>query len=158
MIQGFCIGGGLATALGADIRFATPDSKLGIPAAKLGLGYDYGGLHALCNVVGPARAKDIMFSARLMDAGEALQMGLVNFIIETDSLEQEVRDYAALIAANAPLTVKAAKAGINEAMKDPGARDLASVEAMVNQCFDSDDYREGRRAFMEKRPPQFEGR
>jgi enoyl-CoA hydratase len=157
MIRGFCIGGGLATALGADIRFATPDSKFGIPAARLGLGYDYGGLKALCNVVGPARAKDIMFSARFMDADEALQMGLINFLVPVEELEQRVRDYAALIAANAPLTVKAAKAAVNEAMKDPAHRDLQKIESMVNACFDSEDYREGRRAFMEKRPANFKG-
>jgi enoyl-CoA hydratase len=157
MIQGFCIGGGLATALGADIRFATPDSTFGIPAARLGLGYDYGGLHALCSIVGPARAKDIMFTARYMGAEEALKMGLVNFVVDGEVLEQEVRSYAALIAGNAPLTVKAAKAAINEAMKDPQHRDLAMVNDMVNQCFDSEDYKEGRRAFMEKRPAQFKG-
>ncbi len=157
MIRGFCIGGGLATALGADIRFATPDSSFGIPAARLGLGYDYGGLKALCNVVGPARAKDIMFSARYMDADEALQMGLINFLVPIEELEQEVRKYAALIVANAPLTVKAAKAAVNEAMKDPDHRDLKKIDAMVNACFDSEDYREGRRAFMEKRPAIFKG-
>ncbi len=158
MIQGFCIGGGLATALAADIRFATPDSTFGIPAAKLGLGYDYGGLVRLCDLVGPARAKDIMFSARFMDADEALAMGLINRICPADQLEKDVREYAALVAANAPLTVKAAKAAINEAMKDPGSRKLDAINQMVDACFDSDDYKEGRRAFMEKRKPRFEGR
>lgn len=158
MIQGFCIGGGLATALGADIRFATPDSTFGIPAARLGLGYEYGGLERLCDLVGPSRAKDIMFSARFMDAEEALQMGLINRICEADRLEQAVREYAALVAANAPLTVKAAKAAINESVKDPGRRDLDRVSKMINACFDSEDYREGRRAFAEKRKPEFKGR
>ena len=158
MIQGFCIGGGLATALSTDVRFATPDSTFGIPAARLGLGYEYPGLKALCNLVGPARAKDIMFTARYMDAEEALGMGLINFVVPRDELESRVRDYAALIAGNAPLTVKAAKAAVNEAMKDPGRRDLEAIDAMVNACFDSDDYKEGRRAFMEKRKPDFAGR
>jgi enoyl-CoA hydratase len=158
MIQGFCIGGGLATALSADVRIATEDSTFGIPAAKLGLGYDYGGLKVLCDLVGPSRAKDIMFSARFLDAEEALRIGLVNFVVTRDELEQKTRDYAALIAGNAPLTVKAAKAAVNEAMKDADKRDLTSVNAMVNTCFDSDDYKEGRRAFMEKRKPHFGGR
>lgn len=158
MIQGFCIGGGLATALSADVRFATDDSTFGIPAAKLGLGYDYGGLKALCNLVGPSRAKDIMFSARFLNADEALRIGLINFLVTKQDLEQQVRDYAALIADNAPLTIKAAKAAVNEAMKDPGKRDLEAVNAMVNACFDSEDYKEGRKAFMEKRKPAFTGR
>ena len=158
MIQGFCIGGGLATALSADVRIATEDSTFGIPAAKLGLGYDYGGLKVLCDLVGPSRAKDIMFSARFLDAAEALRIGLVNFVVTRDELEQKVRDYAALMAGNAPLTVRAAKAAVNEAMKDADKRDLTHVNEMVNTCFDSEDYKEGRRAFMEKRKPHFEGR
>ena len=158
MIQGFCIGGGLATALSADVRIATEDSTFGIPAAKLGLGYDYGGLKVLCDLVGPSHAKDIMFSARFLDAEEALRIGLVNFVVTRDKLEQKVKDYADLIAANAPLTVKAAKAAVNEAMKDAGKRDLTNVNELVNTCFDSEDYKEGRRAFMEKRKPHFQGK
>ena len=158
MIQGFCIGGGLATALSADVRFATPDSTFGIPAAKLGLGYDYGGLKALCNLVGPSRAKDIMFSARFLKVEEALRIGLINFVVSREELEQEVKGYAKMVAANAPLTVKAAKAAVNEAMKDAANRDIDSINAMVNACFDSEDYKEGRVAFKEKRKPSFQGR
>ncbi len=158
MIQGYCIGGGLATALGADIRFATPDSTFGIPAARLGLGYDYPGLKTLCDLVGPSRAKDIMFTARFLTASEALAMGLINYVVPAGELEARVKDYAFGIAANAPLTVRAAKLAINEAMKDSGKRDLVSVNKMVDACFDSEDYREGRKAFMEKRKPEFLGR
>ncbi|MBT4160628.1 MAG: enoyl-CoA hydratase [Gammaproteobacteria bacterium] len=157
MIQGYCIGGGLATALSADLRFATPDSTFGIPAARLGLGYEYEGLVRLCHLVGPARAKDIMFSARYMGADEALAMGLINRICEVDKIEQEVRDYAAIVAANAPLTVKAAKAAINEAALDPEHRNMEAVRSMIDACFDSEDYKEGRLAFSEKRKPKFRG-
>lgn len=157
MIQGYCIGGGLATALGADIRIATDDAKFGIPAAKLGLGYGYEGLKALADLVGPSSAKDILFTARFLDAREALRIGLINFVVSARKLEQTVRDYAALIAANAPLTVKSAKAAVNEAMKDPDRRDLETIREMVDKCFDSEDYKEGRKAFKEKRKANFVG-
>ena len=157
MIRGFCIGGGLATALSADVRFASPDATFGIPAAKLGLGYEYEGLKRLTDLVGPSRAKDIMFSARFMDAEEALRMGLINRICDRDSLRREITDYARLIAENAPLTIRAARAAINEVTKDPEKRDLDTINAMINACFDSEDYREGRLAFREKRKPRFRG-
>ena len=113
LIEGYCIGGGLATALSADIRFATPDSRFGIPAAKLGLGYEYEGLAKLARLVGPSNARDIMFSARFMPAIEAKEMGIVNFINEREEIEKVCMEYALNIAANAPLTVKAAKAAVN---------------------------------------------
>ena len=157
LIQGFCIGGGLATALTADIRFATPDSTFGIPAAKLGLGYEYEGLKRLVDLVGPARAKDIMFSARLMTAEEALQMGLVNQICARDQIDAEIRSYAQQIASNAPMTIRAAKAAINEGLKDPERRDHERISALIDACFDSEDYKEGRAAFAAKRSPEFRG-
>lgn len=158
MVQGYCIGGGLAIALSADVRFATPGSKFGIPAAKLGLGYDYPGLAALARLVGPSTAKDILFTARHLDADEALRVGLVNFIVDDGDLEARVRAYAAAIAANAPLTVQAAKAAVRLFERyslNPAADEIS---AMVDRCFNSDDYKEGRRAFMEKRTPNFVGR
>jgi enoyl-CoA hydratase/carnithine racemase len=158
MIQGFCIGGGLAVALTADIRIATPESVFGIPAAKLGLGYEYPGLAGLARLVGPSVARDILFSARFLPADEALRVGLINRIVPEGELEAQTREYAALIARNAPLTVRAAKAALDEWEKEPSSRDLARVDAMVNACFDSDDYKEGRRAFAEKRTPEFHGR
>lgn len=157
MIQGFCIGGGLAIALSADIRFATDDSKFGIPAAKLGLGYGYSGIKILSDLVGPSHAKDILFTARFMGAEEALRIGLINRIVSRDELESTVRDYARMIANNAPLTVRTAKAAVREAIKDPEDRDLARIAKMVDECFDSKDYAEGRSAFMEKRKPVFIG-
>ena len=158
MIQGYCIGGGMAVALNADVRYASDDSSFGIPAAKLGLGYGYGGMKALSDLVGPSYAKDLLFSGRLLDAEEALRIGLVNRIVPRDDLETIVREYVDSITANAPLTIRAAKASIKELLRDPGKRDLAKVERMINDCFDSKDYAEGRRAFMEKRKPVFTGR
>lgn len=158
MIHGFCIGGGLAIALNADIRFATPASTFGIPAAKLGLGYEYAGLAKLARLVGPANARDIMFTARFLDADEALQRGLINFVVSEEELESRVRDYAATIAANAPLTVRAAKAAVNAFERYSITEASKEVTPLVDACFDSDDYKEGRRAFAEKRPPQFKGR
>jgi len=158
MIQGFCIGGGLAIALSADIRFATEDSTFGIPAAKLGLGYGYSEMMVLCDLVGPSYAKDILFSARFLGAEEALRIGLVNRIVSKDELKTTVRDYVTIVANNAPLTIKTAKAAVREARKNPDDRDLNRITKMVDECFDSKDYAEGRRAFMEKRKPVFTGK
>lgn len=157
MIQGWCLGGGMAIALNADVRIATKDSRFGIPAAKLGLGYEYGGVKALVDLVGPSHASDILFSARFLNTEEALRIGLINRVVSRDELEETVRDYARMIAGNAPMTVKAEKAAIKEAVKDREDRDLAKVRALVNACFNSKDYAEGRRAFMEKRKPEFRG-
>jgi len=158
MINGFCVGGGLATAIACDLRIASDTSQFGIPAAKLGLGYAYDSLKQLTNVVGPASAKEILFTGRRFSAEKALRMGLVNEVVSADELESKVRDYANEIAYNAPMTVKTAKATIDEAFKDDAVRDLTKIEEMVKQCFDSHDYREGREAFMEKRKPVFIGR
>ena len=158
MIQGYCIGGGLLTAMGADIRICSEGSQFGVPAAKLGLGYGYGGVQQLMALVGPAWAAEILFSARRFTDDEALAIGLVNRVVPTADLEAAVRELAAQIAANAPLTVKACKAAIREARKDPAQRDLDRVAQMVEACFRSSDYREGQAAFLEKRPPRFEGR
>ena len=158
LIEGYCIGGGLATALAADIRFATPDSRFGIPAAKLGLGYEYEGLAKLARLVGPSRARDIMFSARFMDADEARGMGLVNFIESRDEIEKNCVAYADRIAGNAPLTVQAAKAALDAWEHGGRQEDIDAVRELIRGCFDSDDYQEGRRAFAEKRTPRFNGR
>jgi enoyl-CoA hydratase len=158
MIRGFCMGGGLLTALQADIRIASDDSQFGIPAARLGLGYGYSSVTTLLALVTPARAAEILFTARRFSAAEALQMGLVNRVVPPDHLREEVMSLAASIAANAPLTVAAAKAAIREAARPPQPQDLARVEAMIEACFRSQDYREGQRAFAEKRPPVFSGR
>ena len=157
MIKGYCIGGGLGLAVCCDLRICSDNSKFGMPAAKLGLGYAYPGVKRLVDVVGPAFTKEIFYTARQFDANEARVMGLVNRIVPADELETYVKNYAETIAGNAPLTVKTAKFIVNEAVKDESKRDLARADEMVEACFRSNDYVEGRRAFMEKRKPEFTG-
>ncbi|MCL2580931.1 MAG: enoyl-CoA hydratase [Streptosporangiales bacterium] len=157
MIRGFCIGGGLITAMAADIRIASSDSQFGIPAARLGLGYGPSGVSALMALVGPACASEILFSARRFSADEAAGMGLVNRVVPADDLRSVVFQLAETIAANAPLTIAAAKAGIRAAQQPAGERDLTAVNQMVEACFRSQDYQEGQRAFAEKRRPKFTG-
>jgi enoyl-CoA hydratase len=157
MIRGYCLGGGLLTALQADIRIASDDSQFGIPAARLGLGYAFSGVTGLITLVGPAKAAEILFSARRFSAAEALQMGLVNQVVPGDALHETVHGLASAIAGNAPLTVAAVKAAIREASRPAQERDLAHVNAMIEACFRSADYLEGQRAFAEKRPPFFTG-
>lgn len=158
MIQGYCIGGGLAVALCCDLRLAAANSRFAVPAAKLGLGYAFEGIKRLIDVVGPAYAKEIFYTARQFDAGEALQMGLVNRVLPVGDLDAFVQDYAAMIGGNAPLTIGAVKQCVNEAINHPDRRDLVAAQAAVDACFASADYVEGRTAFVEKRKPVFLGR
>ena len=158
MINGFCIGGGLAVAISCDIRICSEKSQFGIPAARLGLGYAFDGLRKLVGIVGPAFAKEIMFSADRFDSGRALAAGLVNRVVAEDDLSGTVAKLAETIAGNAPLTVTAAKRIIGETQKDEGDRDMEMCRSVVQACFDSEDYVEGRTAFMEKRKPNFVGR
>jgi enoyl-CoA hydratase/carnithine racemase len=158
MISGVCIGGGVQVALSCDVRIAARGTRFGVPAARLGLAYPLDGVNALSNIVGPANARDILLSARLFDAEEALHMGLVNRLVDQEKLEENVRDYCLKMATNAPLTMAAAKVAIRESLKDREERDAKTVSTMVARCFDSDDYREGVRAFLEKRRPAFAGR
>ena len=158
LIQGYCIGGGLAISLSADVRFATPDSVFGIPAAKLGLGYEYAGTAALARLVGPSAARDILFSARFLEADEALRIGLINFVVSDEEIEARVRAYADTISRNAPLTIRAAKASLNAFERYSDLAAARDVAPLVDACFESDDYKEGRRAFAEKRKPDFRGK
>ncbi|MDP6535497.1 MAG: enoyl-CoA hydratase [Gammaproteobacteria bacterium] len=157
MIQGYCVGGGLALALNTDIRIATDDSAFAIPAAKLGLGYGYESIKTLCSIVGPSFAKDILFSARFLKTEEALRIGLVNQVVSRDQHMEKVLDYAVTVADNAPLTIKSIKAAVSEIVRDPGQAGPDDIAELVNDCFLSDDYKEGRQAFLEKRKPVFKG-
>jgi enoyl-CoA hydratase/carnithine racemase len=158
MIQGFCMGGGLATALQADIRVSADNGTFAIPAARLGLGYGFAGINKLTHIIGPAMAAEIFLTARRFSAAEALHMGLVNRVVPVADLAATVDELAGQIAANAPMTVRQTKAAIKETFKDPERRDLARIAELVEACFRSDDYHEGRTAFMEKRTPDFRGR
>jgi enoyl-CoA hydratase len=157
MIRGYCIGGGLGLAVCCDLRIASDNSRFAIPAAKLGLGYGFSGIKRLADLVGPSFAKEIFYTARQFDAAEAQMMGLVNRVVPPDNLEAYVKDYADTIGDNAPLTVKAVKFIANQTVADDSNRDLGRCADLVKRCFDSKDYIEGRRAFMEKRKPAFIG-
>lgn len=158
MVNGFCIGGGCATAMVADIRISADDGRFGIPAARLGVAYAWHSLRRLVSLVGPAMAKEIMFTGRFLDAEEALRWGLVNRVVPANQLETVVREMAATIAQNAPLSIRASKEGIDQIAGEPATIDQARFEALYRACFDSADYAEGRTAFMAKRKPTFTGR
>ena len=157
MIRGYCIGGGVGLAVCCDLRICSDNSRFAVPAAKLGLGYGFTGIKRLSDLVGPAFAKEIFFTARQFDAEEARAMGLVNRVVPDAELEDYVRNYADTIAANAPLTVDAVKYIVGQVVKDESQRNLARAAEMVRKCFESKDYVEGRTAFMEKRKPVFTG-
>jgi len=157
MIRGYCIGGGVGLALCCDLRICSDNSKFGVPAAKLALGYGFTGIKRLVDVVGPAFAKEIFYTARQFTTAEALQMGLVNRSLPESELEKYVKDYAETFSGNAPLTVDAVKFIVGEVVKPESKRKLQKCADLVAECFASKDYIEGRKAFMEKRKPAFTG-
>ncbi len=157
MIDGFCIGGGLNLACVCDIRICSEQSQFGMPAAKLALGYPFSAIRRLASIVGIANARDLMFTARRIDAAHARQIGLAQQVVAQDVLESTVAEYAGSIAANAPLTIAAMKFISIQVLADPSDRDLDRCQAMVADCFASEDYKEGRQAFLEKRRPVFKG-
>ncbi len=157
-IRGYCIGGGVNVSISCDIRLATSDSVFAVPATRLGLGYRFSAMKNLVDLVGPGRAKDIFFTARRLDAAEALAIGLVNRVVPPDGLEALVAEYAQMISTGAPLTIKAGKRIIREVLKADADIDMELCRSLILDCFESEDYAEGRTAFMEKRKPVFRGR
>ncbi|MBV9566196.1 MAG: enoyl-CoA hydratase/isomerase family protein, partial [Bradyrhizobium sp.] len=156
-IRGFCLGGGMQVAMSCDMRFAAQDSRFGIPAAKLGIAYGYDGLRHLVSLVGPSWARLIMYTGMQIESAEALRIGLVDRVLPDAELFDATLQIARTISGNAPLAIQAAKLTIGEILKDPSNRDMAAIKAIGTTCMDSEDFREGRRAFMEKRKPQFKG-
>lgn len=154
-IQGYCIGGGVNVAMSCDIRIAADNSVFSIPAARLGLGYRYSALKNLVDLVGPAVAKDLFFTARRINATEALDVGLITRMCEFSKLDSLEAEYKEALAQNAPITVRAGKAIIAQILKPSPEVDHEYCRQLIKNCFESEDYAEGRRAFMEKRKPIF---
>lgn len=157
-IRGYCLGGGMQVAMLADIRIAAEDGQFGIPAAKLGIAYGYDGLRNLVSLVGPSWARLIMYTGMRIDFKEALRIGLVDRVIPTEELLGATMELATTISTNAPLAIKAAKITIEQVLEDPADRDMEAIRQIGIDCMNSEDFREGRQAFMEKRKPQFKGR
>ena len=158
MIYGYCLGGGLEIALACDLRYCGASAQFGIPAARLGLAYNVEGHKRLLETVGHARAREIMFLGRRYPAEEALAMGLVHRVLADESLEPFVEEVLKTLSENAPLSLANSKTMIEEYVKSVGAPDHARMQAAMERCARSEDYKEGRRAFMEKRKPRFQGR
>jgi enoyl-CoA hydratase len=156
-IRGFCLGGGMQVAMLADIRIAAEHSQFGIPAAKLGIAYGYDGLKNLVSLVGPSWARLLMYTGMRIDAAEGLRIGLVDRVVPDAELWNATLDIARTISGNAPLAIQAAKITIAQVLKDPDKRDMDAIKQAGIACMDSEDFREGRRAFMEKRKPRFRG-
>ncbi|MEO5677713.1 MAG: enoyl-CoA hydratase [Usitatibacter sp.] len=156
-IKGYCVGGGVNVAISCDLRVASTDSTFFVPASRLGLGYRVSAMRNLTHLVGPGFAKDIFFTGRRLDAAEALRIGLVNRIAEPEGLEALLAEYTTAISTGAPLTIKAGKRIIREVLKND-AIDMEMSRRLILDCFESEDYAEGRKAFMEKRKPSFKGK
>ncbi len=158
VIRGYCIGGGLMTALNCDFRLASTDSTFGIPAAKLGISYGSDGLRSLVDAVGPARTRRLLYVGDRIDADTAMSWGLVEHLYDPDDLWPAALDMARTIADNAPLSIRATKETVADILSDPEQREPGRIADWGIRCKESVDFREGRDAFREKRAPQFEGR
>ena len=157
-IRGYCVGGGVNVAISCDLRIASSDSTFFVPATRLGLGYRFSAMKNLTDLVGPGFAKDIFFTARRLDAAEALRIGLINRVAEREGLDALLAEYTGAITTGAPLTIKAGKRIIREVLKPDADIDMDLCRKLILDCFESEDYAEGRAAFMEKRKPVFKGK
>ncbi len=158
MINGFCIGGGVNIALCCDLRITALDGRFGVPAVRLGLGYRLAALLRLVNTIGHAKARELFFTARQIGAEAAQQIGLVHAAVPEGELLPTVLEYCTTIADNAPLTIRASKRMMRAFLHPHPGVDMDAAGRWIRECFDSEDYAEGRRAFMEKRRPVFKGR
>jgi enoyl-CoA hydratase/carnithine racemase len=158
MIFGYCMGGGMTIAIACDVRFAAEGTKFGIPAARLGIIYGADAVSQLVSLVGPAFSKDILFSARTVTDGEALRIGLIQRLLPPDQLESYTYEYLGKIAANAPLSVQGAKFTVASCLEGLTAERRKRLQEMAIEAIESEDYREGTRAFLEKKAPKFRGR
>ena len=157
-IRGYCIGGGVNVAISCDIRIAAEDAVFSSPAARLGLGYRYSAMKNLVDLIGPGAAKDLFFTARRIDAGEAKALGLVTRVSAPAALDKLLAEYTDAIAENAPLTIAAGKAITREILKPSPELDQALCASLIRGCFECADYTEGRTAFLQNRKPVFTGR
>lgn len=157
-IRGICMGGGLGLAAACDWRICSSDARFRMPAGRMGLGYNQAGVRRFVEVLGVQNTYDIFFTARIFSAADALQMGFVGRVVEPQDLDRVTAEWTGLVAENAPLTLRALKLSVNDLLRDAGNRDPAAIKESLARCFSSDDYKEGTRAFMEKRKPQFQGR
>ena len=155
-ISGYCLGGGCHLALACDFRFAGHTSRIGIPSAKLSIVYGVKSVQRLLALAGLANAKRVLYSGERFDAARAQAMGLVDEVCD-DAMAAAVA-FAKNLAGNAPLSIAGAKFMLNGLAMGNGALDVSAAERLIDQASDSEDFREGRRAFAEKRPPQFRGR
>jgi enoyl-CoA hydratase/carnithine racemase len=158
MIHGYCMGGAVAIALACDLRFSADTGKFGIPAGRLGIIYGLHSVKRLVSLVGPAIAKDILFSARLLDAQEALRVGFVQRVVPAAELLAYTHDYLGRVTENAPLTVQGTKLIVEAIVEDGGVAKQGEIAQLQLRAFESEDYKEGTAAFLEKRRPRFVGR
>ena len=157
-IRGYCIGGGVNIAISCDLRIASADSVFSIPATRLGLGYRFSAMKNLVDLIGPGNAQDMFFTARRLDAAEAQRMGLINRVASREGLDALLAEYVQAIGTGAPLTIKAGKRIVREVLRPDADVDMDLCRRLILDCFESEDYAEGRRAFMEKRKPAFKGK